>query len=122
VAKNKEVPYKDEVRFDAEFKKRQSEINNEILIWLQSELFRSKVLEVTHAAINDHDELVNLSKRLFENGIFTSNFKELTKKEFESNSHKTRRERFSKWLWLVMAAAVGSFLTFFFGFLEKKCF
>ncbi len=118
MVKSPKVTYSDAERFDAEFKKRQCEITNEISIWSQSESFRTRVREVARTAINDHDELVNLSRRLFENGVFASNFRELTKNEMEANTHKTWMERTSKWLWL----GAGGVIVFFTEFFIKKCF
>ncbi len=112
------VRYSDAERFDAEFKKRQSEINNEISIWSQSESFRLKVREIAHNAINDHDQLVNLSRHLFENGIFLDNFKDLTKKETESNTQKIWIKRSSTVFWIcfgVFITALGEF------FIKKFC-
>ncbi|MGC1878674.1 MAG: hypothetical protein WA347_00125 [Rhabdochlamydiaceae bacterium] len=116
--KNKKVNYSEAERFDADFKKRKSEINDEILNWSLSEPFQSKIRQQISLSLSDHDVLINLSKRLFENGGFTANFKELTKKEIESNAHKTWIERLSKWLWLV----VGGIITVVGEFFIKKCF
>jgi hypothetical protein len=118
VAKNEKVQYSEVERFDAEFKKRQSEINNEILIWSQSEMFQSKIREQIFSSLSNHDALVNLSKRLFENGAFISNFKDLTKKEVESNTSRLWMQRLSKFLWLL----TGGIITFLADFFIRKCF
>lgn len=112
------APYSDAERFDADFKKRQTEINNEISIWSQSESFRSRAREVMQTSINDHDSLVNLSRRLFENGIFTASFKELTKKEIEATRYKTWGARLSVFSWLL----IGGVVTFAIEVLIRKCF
>jgi len=118
VAKNAKVPYSDEERFDSQFKKRQSEIINEISIWSQSEPFQSKIREQIFSSLSSHDTLIDLSRRLYENGIFISNFKDLTKKEFEANANKTWIGRF-KWLGIAVLASI---ITILAEFCIKKCF
>jgi hypothetical protein len=76
--------YSNEERFDIEFKKRQNEIQSAISSWSQGEACREKVLQISSSLLKEHDELTNLSKRLFENGSFTEQFKGLTKLEIES--------------------------------------
>jgi hypothetical protein len=118
VGKGEKVAYSDAERFDAEFKKRQSEINTEISIWSQSQLFHSKIQEQIRSFLSNHDLLTNLSKRLFENGIFISNFKDLMKKEIESNSNSRWMQRL-KYLIVVL---LGGIITFLVELFIRKCF
>jgi hypothetical protein len=117
VARKVQFSYSDEERFDAEFKKRQVEITNEISIWSQSESFSGKVRDVVNVCQSDHDGLVNLSNRLFQNGVFLASFRELTKKEAESNKNKTWVDRFNYW-W---GAVIGALVVVVVEFLWKKC-
>jgi len=102
----KQVNYSNAEQFNADFKKRQSEIHTEISIVLQSEHFRVKSSEIVKSVLTDHDTLASLSKRLFENGVFTDKLKEHIKKEIELTKHKSFFERFGKFGWLVIGAII----------------
>lgn len=117
----KKVPYSDEERFDLQFKKRQCEIRDEISIWSQSEPFQSKIREQSLLCLSNQDVLGNLSTRLFENGNFVSYFKDLTKKEIESNTQKTWIERLSKGWGFFTAVVLGVIITVLAEFFIRKC-
>ena len=112
--------YSNAVRFDAEFKKRQVEIQQEISIWSQSESYGTKVREHVHTALCNHDELVNLSRRLFENGVFTSNFGTHAIGIIRSNNQTTWIGRLSSWLKFIVGGFMGGITILFGQFLINK--
>lgn len=117
-----EAIYLDQVRFDLQFKKRQSEIINEISIWAQSESFRSRTHEVVRSTLNEHDEMVGLAERLCGTQIFTSNVEALAKTVIESSGNKTWIERWSTCFWIIVTAVVTVIITQYGDFLIRKCF
>ena len=113
MAKGKKVGYTGEELFDADFKKRQCEINDTIVNWSSSESFQLKVREQISSSLSNHALLVDLSKRLFENGVFTDSLKNLAKKEIELSTQKTWITRLKTFFWLVCASVltlIGEFL------------
>ena len=106
MAKNEQVKYSNEERFDVEFKKRQDHILKELQRWSESEDFRLQARKEVIATLENHDSLTKLSGRLFENGCFLSSFKQLAQSEIVSHKKNSLWERWSKLAWLIVGAVI----------------
>ena len=105
--------YHDTARFDADFKKRQKEIKDELVEWSRSKEFSECCEKVIKSVLQNHSEIKSLSNCLLEHEPFISAIKDLAQNEAKIILKELWWQRLSKWFWLV----IGSLVAMLFGFL-----